>query len=114
VVQETADLRARGVLVIIVHHGDSVFDLPFDVAAMFAATCPAMTGCLALDEVLTSRPRNEVFLKDGHWAAGGHRIAAEAIAAYLQILPGFGNAGGRSGPTVPVIGQDDPAAADSL
>jgi hypothetical protein len=107
VVQETADLRARGVLVIIVHHGDTVFELPFDVAAMFAATCPAMTGCLALDHLLASRPRHEVFLKDGHWAVGGHRIAAGAIAAYFRTLPGFGNAGGRP-PPAPVIGQDEP------
>jgi hypothetical protein len=112
VLQETADLRARGVLVIIAHHGDAVFELPFDVDAMFAATCPAVTGCLALDDALAGRPRDEVFLEDGHWAAAGHRIAAGAIAAYLRTLPELGD--GRFAPPAPVIGQDDAAAAGSL
>jgi hypothetical protein len=89
VVQEVEDLVARGVLVVIAHHGDQVFELPFDVDAMFAKTCPAVSGCLALDEVLAEHPRDEIFLADGHWAAGGHRVAAEQIAAYLRTLPGF-------------------------
>jgi hypothetical protein len=108
VLQETADLLARGVLVIIVHHGDLVFELPFDVAEVFARTCAGMSGCVALDDALARRPRAEAFLKDGHWAAGGHRIAAEEIAAYLQSLPGFGAADDGERPTAhpgPVLGQ---------
>jgi hypothetical protein len=115
VVQETADLLARGVVVVIVHHGDKTFELPFEVTEVFARTCPGVSGCLALDDVLASRPRAEVFLADGHWARGGHRIAAEQIAAYLQTLPGLGAAAGQpQDPSAPVIGQGDAAAAGSL
>jgi hypothetical protein len=114
VLQEVEDLIARGVRVVIAHHGDRVFELGFDVDAMFAATCPAVSGCLALDEALARHPRDEVFLKDGHWAAGGHRIAAEQIAAYLRTLPGVapdGDTPERERP--PLLGRDDAGAAPS-
>jgi hypothetical protein len=112
VLQETAELLARGVLVVIAHQGDTVFELPFEVADVFARTCPGVSGCLALDDALASRPRDEVFLEDGHWAARGYRIAAEQIAAYLQALPGFGAAGGRTTPpSAPVSGYDGAASA---
>ena len=106
VLQETADLLARAVLVIIVHHGDTAFELPFELAEVFARTCPGVSGCLALDDALASRPRDEVFLADGHWAVGGHRIAAREIAAHLRTLPGFGAAAGRPGaPSARVAGE---------
>jgi hypothetical protein len=111
VLQEVKDLVARGVVVVIVHHGDTVFELPFDVDAMFERTCPAVSGCLALDDLLADHPRDEVFLEDGHWATGGHRIAALQIAAYLRTLPGLGlesDQPQRQHP--PVLGQDDAAA----
>jgi len=114
VLQEVNDLVARGIVVVIAHHGDRVFELPFDVDAMFAATCPAVSGCLALDEALTGPPRDEVFLEDGHWAAGGHRIAAEQIAAYLRTLPGIileGERPKRQPP--PLLGHDEAAAPSS-
>lgn len=112
VLQEVADLLARGVLVVIVHHGDTAFELPFDAAAVFAKTCPHVSGCLALDEVIADHPRDQIFLRDGHWAAGGHRIAAERIAAYLGGLPGFGAAGDRPEPRPPpVLGQGEDAAS---
>jgi hypothetical protein len=115
VLQETADLLARGALVIIVHHGDAVFELPFQVAEVFARTCPGVSGCLGLDDVLAGHPRDEVFLEDGHWAAGGHRIAATEIAAYLETLPGFGAAAGQpKHPSAPVLGRDDASAAGAL
>jgi len=113
VLQEVADLVQRGVVVVIVHHGDRVFELPFDVAAMFERTCLAVTGCLALDEVLAGHPREEIFLEDGHWAAGGHRIAADQIAAYLGTLPGLRLEPDREEQLSPVIGQDEAAAAPS-
>ncbi|MGH6903054.1 MAG: hypothetical protein ACREIR_09980 [Geminicoccaceae bacterium] len=115
VLQEVEDLVARGVVVVIVHHGDRVFQLPFDVDAMFERTCPAVSGCLALDDLLADHPRDEVFLEDGHWAAGGHRVAAEQIVAYLRTLPGLGPDHGdqpeRRQP--PVLGQDDAGAPSS-
>jgi hypothetical protein len=115
VLQEVKDLVARGVLVVIAHHGDSVFELPFDVDAMFERTCPAVSGCLALDEALAGHPKDEVFLEDGHWAAGGHRIAAEQIAGYLRTLPGLGldDGAGPEAPHPPLLGQDDAAPAPS-
>jgi len=114
VLQEAGDLVRRGVVVAIVHHGDRVFELPFDVAAMFERACLAVSGCLALDAVLAGRPRAEVFLEDGHWAAGGHRIAAEEIAAFLETLPGLGSAGDRPAKEQPpVLGQYDHAPAIS-
>ena len=115
VLQETADLLARGVLVVIVHHGDRTFELPFDVAEVFARTCPGVSGCLALDEILAGHPRDEVFLRDGHWAAGGHRVAAAAIAGYLRTLPGFGAATGQpERPAAPAPGPAHSAAARGL
>jgi hypothetical protein len=114
VVQEVADLLRRGVVVVIVHHGDKVFELPFDVEAMFERTCPGVSGCLALDEALARHPRAGVFLDDGHWAAGGHRIAAAQIAAYLRTLPRLALGSDRpKEQRSPVVGQDDDAAAPS-
>jgi hypothetical protein len=110
VLQEVGDLVRRGVVVVIVHHGDTVFELPFDVEAMFERTCAAVSGCLALDEALASHPRDEVFLEDGHWAAGGHTIAAEQIATYLRSLPGFGVGGERPERREPTLGGDETAA----
>jgi hypothetical protein len=99
---------------VIVHHGDTVFELPFDVDAMFERTCPAVSACLALDDLLAGHPRDEVFLEDGHWAAGGHRIAAEQIAAYLRTLPGLGLDGDQpERPQPPVLGQGDADAPPS-
>lgn len=117
VLQEVSDLVARGVVVVIVHHGDTVFELPFDPAEVFAKTCPSVSGCLALDQILLGHSRDEVLLKDGHWAAGGHRIAAEQIAAYLRSLPGFGAAGDGGKPIerpAPVLGQGEAVPKDTL
>jgi hypothetical protein len=88
VLEETQALLERGVRVVVVHHGDRQFDLPFDIAAMWASLCSQVSGCLALDPKLSGLPRDAVFLKDGHWNAGGHRLAAEQIARYLQAQPG--------------------------
>jgi hypothetical protein len=87
VLEETQALLDRGVRVVIVHHGDRQFDLPFDIDAMYAALCSQVSGCLALDPKIGALPRDAVFLKDGHWNAGGHRLAAEQIARYLQAHP---------------------------
>jgi hypothetical protein len=87
VLEEVQELLDRGVRVVIVHHGDRVFELPFDVDATYASLCDQVSGCLALDPHLTALPRDAVFLKDGHWNAGGHRLAAEQIARYLQSHP---------------------------
>lgn len=112
--QQVEDLVARGVVVVIAHHGEGVRELPFDLEAVLASTCPAVSGCLALDPVLAGHPRDEVFLEDGHWAAGGHRIAGERIAAYLQALPGFGPEEDRpEEQQPPVLGQDDVPAPPS-
>jgi hypothetical protein len=108
--QQTEELMARGVLVVIAHHGHGVRELPFDVEAMFEHTCRAVNGCLALDPALAARPRAEIFLEDGHWAAGGHRIAAERIAAWLRTLPEFGAGNDRPQPTQPILGGDETAA----
>jgi hypothetical protein len=88
--QETRPLLERGVHVVVVHHGDRVFELPFDVAQMFAEVCPALTGCLPLDPATATRPRAEIFLNDGHWAAGGHRFAATQIGDWLLTLDAIG------------------------
>jgi hypothetical protein len=87
VLEETQGLRKRGVRIVVVHHGDRQFDLPFDVDAMYASLCSEVSGCLALDPKTEALPRDAVFLKDGHWNAGGHRLAAEQIARYLQSRP---------------------------
>jgi hypothetical protein len=108
--QQVEDLVARGVLVVIVHHGEGVRELPFEVEAVLASTCPAVSGCLALDRALASGPRDEVFLEDGHWAAGGHRIAAEQIAAWLRTLPGFGIDREQPDRPEPVLEDDEVAA----
>jgi hypothetical protein len=110
VLQQVEDLMARGVLVVIVHHGSDVRELPFDVGAIFERICPAVSGCLALDEALAGQPREQVFLEDGHWAAGGHRIAGERIAAYLRTLPGFGVGGDPPVRPEPIPGHDETAA----
>lgn len=86
IVQELAPLIRRGVRVVIARHGAGVIDLPFDVTATFAELCPQMTACIDLDPALAAHPRDQVFLSDGHWAPGGHRIAAEALAAHLASL----------------------------
>jgi hypothetical protein len=115
VLQEAAPLLARGVRVLIVHHGDRVFELPFDLAGVFAATCPQLSGCLALDPALTAPPRAEVFLADGHWAAGGHRIAAEQIASYLRTLPALvAGADDEALPAPPPADPRPPAAPAHL
>lgn len=84
VMQEMSGLMKRGVQVVIAHHGDAVFELPFDVDAVFASVCAKVTGCIALDRAISAHPREEMFLSDGHWAIGGHKVAAEVIARHLQ------------------------------
>lgn len=84
VLQEARPLLARDVLVVIAHHGAKVKELPFDLPALFAGLCPEVSACLDLDPALAERPRSEVFLSDGHWAPGGHRIAADEIAGFLR------------------------------
>ena len=100
-------------VVVIAHHGEGVRELPFDVEAVLANTCPAVSGCLALDQALASRPPDEVFLQDGHWAAGGHRIAGEHIAAYLQTVAGFGVGAEQPARPEPVLEDDEVAAVSS-
>lgn len=109
VLQHLEELMSRGVLVVIAHHGNGVRELPFDVEAVFERTCAAVSGCLALDPALAAHPRDEVFIEDGHWAAGGHRIAAERIAAYLRTLAGFGAGSDRPKRPEP-IARDESAA----
>jgi len=82
-----APLLARGVRVVIAHHGDEVFPLPFDLREVFAELCPQVSACVGLDPALRARPRAEVYLADGHWAAGGHRIVAQQIGDALRSLP---------------------------
>jgi hypothetical protein len=54
-----------------------------------------------------------VFLEDGHWAAGGHRIAGEEIAAYLKTLPGLGSGEDQPQRPGPISGGDETAAVSS-
>lgn len=83
VADEIARLTERGVDVVIVHHGDDVLELPFDVDAVLKKTCRHVTSCLALDPYTDPLPEEVVFLSDGHWAAGGHAVAAEHISDHL-------------------------------
>lgn len=78
------EIAARGIDVILVHHGDHVFDLPFDVDQVFAETCTLVTSCLGLDPAISRHDKGDVFLSDGHWNEGGHRVAAEQIVKHLQ------------------------------
>lgn len=80
---ELPALMSRGVVVVIVHHGDSVFPMPFDIDDVFAEACALVSSCLALDPVLEIH-RTELFLKDRHWNAAGHEIAGRLIAAHLR------------------------------
>ncbi|MDH3663316.1 MAG: hypothetical protein OEU92_25420 [Alphaproteobacteria bacterium] len=83
VADEIAGLTDEGIEVLLVHHGDHVFDMPFDVDEVFVKTCAHVTSCLALDPYTATLPRDEIFLSDGHWAAGGHKVAAERIGDHL-------------------------------
>lgn len=86
VAEQIAGLTDKGVDVLIVHHGDDVFELPFDVDTVFERTCRQVTSCLALDPFTDPLPEEEVFLSDGHWAKGGHKVAAERIGDHLAGL----------------------------
>lgn len=83
VADEIARLTEKGIDVVLVHHGDHVFELPFDVDAVFEKTCRHVTSCLALDPYTDPLPEDEIFLSDGHWAEGGHAVAAEHIGDHL-------------------------------
>lgn len=83
VADEIAGLTKKGVVVVIVHHGDDVFELPFDVDAVFEKACRHVTSCLALDPHSDPLPEDEIFLSDGHWAKGGHALAARHIGDHL-------------------------------
>lgn len=78
------DITGRGIDVILAHHGDDVFDLPFDVDQVFDASCTLATSCLELDPAMSRYEEKEIFLSDGHWNEGGHRVAAEQIVRHLQ------------------------------
>ena len=86
VVSQVTGLLDRGIKVVIAHHGDRVFDLPFDLADVFTSACTYVTSCLALDPALSEHPRTEIFLNDGHWADGGHQVAADQIIRHLSAL----------------------------
>lgn len=83
VVSEFAGLAEKGVDVLILHHGDDVFELPFDVDAVFERTCKHVTSCLALDPSTDPLPEQEVFFSDGRWNKSGHMIVAERIGDHL-------------------------------
>jgi hypothetical protein len=78
------EIAGGGIDVILVHHGDDVFDLPFDVDQVFAASCALVTSCLSLDRATSQYEKADIFLSDGHWNEGGHRVAAEQIAKHLR------------------------------
>lgn len=86
-VQEFMD---RGVDVVLVYFGGDVCtwlrvcELPFDFDQVFASACKLVTSCLALDPVMSKYEKSEIFLSDGHWNEGGHRVAAEQIAQHMQ------------------------------
>ena len=86
VIQEVAALLKRGISVVVAHHGDTTFDLPFRVSAVFESVCKQLTGCIALDPMMSERSAEEVFLSDGHWSVGGHKVAANLIAQHLVSI----------------------------
>ena len=55
-----------------------------------AANCPAARapGCGMLTPALSREDRGILgepyFVRDGHWNAVGHRVAAESVRAYLE------------------------------
>jgi hypothetical protein len=77
----------RGIDVLLIYHGNDVFDLPFDVDQVFEASCALVTSCLGLDPVMSQYDEADIFLSDGHWNEGGHRVAAEQIAQHLVAWP---------------------------
>jgi hypothetical protein len=85
--QQVEDLVARGVVVVIVHHGEGVRELPFEVEAVLADTCPAVSGCLALDQARRGRP--------SHRGRADRRLSPDAA----RIRHPQGSAGpARAGP----------------
>lgn len=82
--QEAKTFMERGVEVVLVHHGDHVYEVPFDVDQVFASVCEIVTSCLALDPVTSQYEKSDIFISDGHWNEGGHRVASEEIVKHLQ------------------------------
>ncbi len=82
--EKLPEIANRGTDVLLVHHGDDVFDLPFDIDQVFEASCALVTSCLGLDPVIAQYDEADIFLSDGHWNEGGHRVAAEQIVRHLK------------------------------
>lgn len=82
--EQTRKFRDRGVDVVLVYHGRDVFNLPFYANQIFASSCELVTTCMSLDLATSQFERSEIFLSDGHWNEGGHRVAAEQIVQHLQ------------------------------
>ena len=78
--QELIPLAARGIHVVIAHHGDqqvaegSGQSDPYEPLKQL----PQLQN-ISLDPALQRFSPNEVFLKDGHWKSKGHRIVAEVL-----------------------------------
>ena len=81
--RELTPLLARGVRVLIAHHGSHVGALPFDEAALHAQLRALGFELLDLDPAVGDRERSGAYLADGHWNALGHARVARALGAWL-------------------------------
>ncbi len=81
--RELAPLAARGVEVVLAHHGDAVVELPFEPDPFYAAFAALGFDVVPLDETLGARGEAPCYLADGHWNAEGHARVGRRLAAVL-------------------------------
>jgi hypothetical protein len=82
--QELAPIAARGVQVLVFHHGDEIVKQSTGMDDPYAAL-DQMPGVRrhSLDAALQQLPRGQVFLRDGHWGKRGHVIVSDSLDAVL-------------------------------
>lgn len=86
IVRELASrLQEKEVALIVAHHGDYLGN-GVDLSLVYCKLQEDLSiPCLALDEYLGKKFDNpSLFQEDGHWSGRGHRIAADALDAYLD------------------------------
>ncbi|MEM7359965.1 MAG: hypothetical protein AAF431_12765 [Pseudomonadota bacterium] len=88
IAEHFARLESRGVQLVVAHHGVSGMpaSTPKDIILSAINLVCASGYCINLDKHIDVTKNKELYLKDGHWNAEGHRLVGIVIAEKLNRM----------------------------